>query len=322
MKTIFAMTLMLVGLNSYAALSGNDKGNGGDMCEARFYEIKNDITTWINANGANELSLPSTISLNDYKNKMLNELSNATVECLSEKLTIDGAEKTCINFVKNGSSRIQCNLERFMSIPTSEQYVLTHHEYAGLAGLETNKGVTSNYDISNQISGFLQTSIIKKLAIKKEFEDTQMVCGSELSQFSYQMRAGAFAFSLTSNNFWSSLKQFNQLTYTLKEKDLVSVRFNIGLNKCTWNFDEGRFTCKSNGTTITYTNSNGETKYVKTTDMQVSGGVVGIGPNSVQYITIDIKNSNNEVATQVISYPATNSSKVFMGWELCGRPVK
>jgi hypothetical protein len=53
-----------------------------------------------------------------------------------------------------------------MATDQSDQYVLIHHEYAGLAGFEVNDGESSQYEISNQISGYLEDQIVKKLVVK------------------------------------------------------------------------------------------------------------------------------------------------------------
>jgi hypothetical protein len=44
--------------------------------------------------------------------------------------------------------------------------VLVHHEYAGLAGFEVNSGEDSIYPISNQIAGYLEDHVVKKLVVR------------------------------------------------------------------------------------------------------------------------------------------------------------
>ncbi len=68
-----------------------------------------------------------------------------------------------------GQPRIECNYKRFNEASESDQYVLVHHEYAGLSGFETNKTDDSDYKISNQLTGFLESQVIKKLSVKKNF---------------------------------------------------------------------------------------------------------------------------------------------------------
>lgn len=143
-----------------SAFAGNDKGNGGDICEKRFLEVRNDIRDWIEKDGAKLLVLPSDVNSSDYSSEMLRQIKNASVSCTNEKVVVYGAEKTCSNSISNGKSTILCNADRFKSISDSDQYVLVHHEYAGLSGFEINDGKPeSNYAISGQIKGAVLDSI-------------------------------------------------------------------------------------------------------------------------------------------------------------------
>lgn len=165
-KLLLLTSLLLLNLPTYAgAKQGQDKGNGGDMCENNFDVIKEDINSWIVAGGAKGLKLGS-VSLKDYKTKMTKNISNARVSCTSEKLMVGKAEKTCKNFIDDtGAARIVCNTSRFENTEVEEQYILVHHEYAGLSGIEVNVGEKSNYIISNQISTYLEEKVVKKLAV-------------------------------------------------------------------------------------------------------------------------------------------------------------
>jgi len=161
---ISASISALVPSSSFAA-HGTDTGNGGDICEDRFKIVRDDIVSWIKKGGHMGLRLSNGISAKQYKASMLSAISQAKVSCTSKTLSIEGAEKACINFVSHGQSRIVCNADRFLNTDESSQYVLVHHEYAGLAGLEVNDGEDSNYSVSNQISGFLGYEVVKKLAV-------------------------------------------------------------------------------------------------------------------------------------------------------------
>lgn len=148
--------------------AANGVGNGGDICENRFTLIRNDIQSWILKGGAAGLSLPQGVDLATYSHNMLSNIEATKVSCTDKKLFIGNAEKTCANYrSSNGSLSVKCNSTRFMNTSESDQYVLVHHEYAGLSGLEVNKGEASDYRISNQISEYLQDQVIKKLVIKK-----------------------------------------------------------------------------------------------------------------------------------------------------------
>ena len=156
---------------------GHGAGNGGDGSEARFSEIQTDIVSWINAGGSESLVLPAGITLSNYKDGMSKFLTpHATVVSFTdEPVKVADAEKTCKNFISDVDHlpNILCNIKRFKETPESAQYTLVHHEFAGLAGLEKNEGASSDYQISNQITDFLQPVTVLKLAIKRSVAPTK-----------------------------------------------------------------------------------------------------------------------------------------------------
>lgn len=152
---------------SFSALAWNERGNGGDTCESRILEISKDFERWLIKNQFTPIVLPNSISKIEYKNKMLDAISKSVVSCTKNSLGIGLVEKTCINTTaKDGSSLIECNVDRFNGISSSEQYKLIHHELAGVAGFEVNQNETSDYQISSQISDFLKEEIVLKLGAK------------------------------------------------------------------------------------------------------------------------------------------------------------
>jgi hypothetical protein len=165
-KLVFALFgIALLPLTSFAE---KEIGNGGDICEDQFKIVRDDIASWIHKGGSAALSLPNRISLASYNSGMLSQISDAQVSCTEDKVFVGNAEKTCKNFIDSyGKSRIVCNSRRFLK-GTSEsgQYVLVHHEYAGLAGFEVNDGENSHYSLSNQISQNLTDTVVKRLAVK------------------------------------------------------------------------------------------------------------------------------------------------------------
>jgi hypothetical protein len=172
----FSQSLLLTALTLISSLPafGGEKGlNGGDICEDRFKIVRDDIQSWIDGGGSEGLTLPAGIRLTEYDTKMLSEFANAQVSCADAEIRVDGADKTCENFTdEHGTPQIVCNYDRFMATPPSDQYVLVHHEYAGLAGFETNDGESSQYLISNQISGYLEDQTVKKLTVKPTHVET------------------------------------------------------------------------------------------------------------------------------------------------------
>ena len=128
----------------------------------RIQAISADIQSWILQGGPKELKLPENLCADRYSRSMLGEIKRATVSCTSDRLFIGSAEKTCIN----RDSEIVCNIDRFMNRTSeSDQYVLVHHEYAGLAGIEANPGAVSDYTISSQLTAFLEDVVVKRLAM-------------------------------------------------------------------------------------------------------------------------------------------------------------
>lgn len=156
------------------AWAGEKVGNGGDSCENRFNLIREDLKNWILSKGSTRLTLPQGLDLNDYNRQMLEQISNAKMSCSDKTLTIGNAEKTCKNFLENGKQpRIECNVNRFIDTQETDQYVLVHHEFAGLAGFEINEGEKSQYFISNQITKYLENQIIRKLVVKEDPDKSQ-----------------------------------------------------------------------------------------------------------------------------------------------------
>jgi hypothetical protein len=178
LKNLSSIVFILLAMNAMADAGSTGMGNGGDVaCEDRFISIRDDIASWINRGGSAGLTLPAGITLTAYNQGMLkyisdpNDLPNhpfkATVQCVSGIVMVDGAEKACKNVMdsETGAASITCNIDRFAATNDSDQYVLVHHEYAGLAGFEENSGTESDYFISNQISGYLENQVVKKLEI-------------------------------------------------------------------------------------------------------------------------------------------------------------
>jgi hypothetical protein len=149
------------------ARMGTEGGNGGDICEDRIKVLRDDLSSWIRKGGATGLSLPKNVSNAQYVQAMSNRIANAQISCTSSRVEVAGSEKTCMNYVDaKGAYQILCNASRFLDTKDSDQYILIHHEYAGLAGLEVNQGPESHYEISNQISGYLVDQVVKRLAVK------------------------------------------------------------------------------------------------------------------------------------------------------------
>jgi hypothetical protein len=170
-QTLSRMTMvaLLLAVTPSVAATGEKGGNGGDSCEKRIQEIRSDLTDWLNHGDLAGLKLPQGVALSQYQQLMLDAVSRAVVSCQSEPLLIGSVEKTCINFQgQAGIPKIVCNTSRFMKETSeSDQYVLIHHEYAGVAGLEVNQGEASDYTISNQLNGFIESVAVQKLSLRR-----------------------------------------------------------------------------------------------------------------------------------------------------------
>lgn len=176
----FILALSLSAFKPLHAKEGGDSGGGGDASEARVDEIRSDLLKWIQDGGAQELTLPADISYGEYIDKMSDILTNKKVALsfTNDPVKVQGQDKTCRGafietktlFSKKKYPQILCNITRFKETAEPTQYSLIHHEYAGLKNIEKNDGSASDYQISNQITDFLEDRIVKKLAVKKKPE--------------------------------------------------------------------------------------------------------------------------------------------------------
>ncbi|MCK5073725.1 MAG: hypothetical protein KAQ98_09885 [Bacteriovoracaceae bacterium] len=169
----------IINTQKIVSFSG-DKGNGGDwFCENRIKTVRDNIKSWIFEGRSNNLELPDNITANEYNLRMLKAMELVrNIDCTDEKLFVGGVEKTCKNFKDEETDEwwIRCNYNRFLVIEEGQQlgdrelnraehYPFVHHEFAGVAGLEKNEGVESDYRISNQITMYLRDQIVSKLPI-------------------------------------------------------------------------------------------------------------------------------------------------------------
>lgn len=170
---LIATHAMAAGLKERGSAKEGGAGvhGGGDICEDRIQQIRDDLKSWIDQGGAQSLALPQSIPADRYAELMLNQLKSARVKCVSAgdtgyPVTIGNTPKVCKFSIDQTGSQITCDYVKFLATGESDQYVLIHHEYAGLAGVELPDQNVSRYEISNQISAHLEEQIVKKLAVK------------------------------------------------------------------------------------------------------------------------------------------------------------
>jgi hypothetical protein len=85
-------------------------------------------------------------------------------------ITVGNAPSTCINYEDDqGKSHIDCSYERIVAQLASgdPNYVLTHHEFASIAGVEDRTSSPSDFSISNQLSQFERWTRVKLLGTKR-----------------------------------------------------------------------------------------------------------------------------------------------------------
>jgi hypothetical protein len=185
-KFLLISAFALASLPSFAGFGPGISG-GGDECENRVKSIASDINDWIRDGGPQGLKLPSGLSVDTYSKAMTAEIRKAQVSCVGPgdqgyPVEILGTAKTCRFDKYADSSRITCDYQKFRDLTDEEQYGLVHHEYAGLAGIEPALGDDSQYGISNQISGFLRETVVKKLAVNPPI-DEKALCEKDIQSF-------------------------------------------------------------------------------------------------------------------------------------------
>ncbi len=166
------ISMALAGSISAAfAAEGGHSGGGGDICEDRIKVIRDDLKSWIHKGGAQGLALSSGMSIDQYSSLMSDQIKSAQIKCVGSSdidypVTINGTPKVCKFSSSAKGAQITCDYVKFLATSESDQYVLIHHEYAGLAGIEVPNKDDSHYEISNQISGYLEDRVMKRLAVK------------------------------------------------------------------------------------------------------------------------------------------------------------
>jgi hypothetical protein len=164
-----AATLAL--LASAPGFAGPRDSGGGDLCEDRIKIVRDDIKAWIQKGGPQGLTLPRDVSISQYSELMLEQINSAKIRCVGPNdagfpVQVNDTPKVCRFERGSFKSVIVCDFDKFNSLAESDQYILVHHEFAGLANIEIPNGSDSNYEVSNQLSGYLKDELVKKLAIK------------------------------------------------------------------------------------------------------------------------------------------------------------
>jgi len=180
-----ALQQNLKDLSSIKIEGGADAG-GGDLCEDRIKTIRDDIKIWITKGGAKQLPLPEGMSISQYSKAMLGQLGKAKIKCVGEgdpgfPVLINNTPKVCRYDRTSSVSHITCDFSKFQSMKEADQYILIHHEFAGLSGVEIPNGDDSDYRVSNHISENLSYEMVQKLTIKSGEDTYQAVSDFDMN---------------------------------------------------------------------------------------------------------------------------------------------
>lgn len=199
LKTLVISISMLTALTlspylAFAGAKGGSNGGGGSDMETEFKAIALNIGQWIQSGRSAHLKLPRKLTNAQYRAGMLAELGSYSIEMTSEELKYGGSVKTCVSRqvpVKDRKkpkvrNQILCNQNMFRDTykyNTEGAYRLVHHEFAGLARLEQNRGQESDYTISDQIGQYLERETVLRLPVEtaKDPEGLRtMICGGQV----------------------------------------------------------------------------------------------------------------------------------------------
>lgn len=168
-------------------------GNGGDPCENRFQVLRDDLRSWLQSDAPSLLTLPDGVYTHTYQDDMIRVIDSSLISCTDNRILLGDSEKTCANYIDNrGQKQILCNRSRFMTTQVSDQYVLVHHEFAGLANLEVSRGSESVYFISNQLTAYLNAqarlSNMKTVCsiTYQDDKDLKLISVGDFDQTSYE----------------------------------------------------------------------------------------------------------------------------------------
>lgn len=195
---VLGLLLALQPVSRALASKGGEGSGGGDLCEDRIKIIRDDLKNWITSGGPKGLTLPAGIKVDQYSQKMLLQMGSTKIKCVGPgdaeyPVNINGTPKICKFSANQSQSQITCDFNKFQSTDDSNQYVLVHHEYAGLGGFEMPNEDDSNYDVSNQLSGYLEEQVVTKLAVNP-ISPPQMLCyrkAKESDSLGYDTSAAA-----------------------------------------------------------------------------------------------------------------------------------
>lgn len=229
---------------SQSVAKGGVATGGGDLCENRIKTIRDDLKTWITSGGSESLDLPTGMEQNQYVESMLGAISAAKIRCVTKgdsgfPVQVNGIPKACRFDRSSREALITCDANKFMFLNDSQQYVLVHHEYAGIANIEVPNGSDSDYTVSNQISDFLIETSVKKLAVRFSGTKFKSVPENELDDLKRQIQKYSRAYETYQNKSesesWYALQYVENVAYKQSPEDRVknatSAKMRVDGNK-------------------------------------------------------------------------------------------
>ncbi len=219
--TCLAALIALIGLSSTVNAESNEggiSGGGGGFAEIKMKSIRDELLTWVKSPGPSSLDFRKAHGLTEaeYRLKMKDILSNLSVQIGSIsaeeesktndpdlKVRVQNEPKDCRGslWARDGLPHILCIEKPFMDASSSDQYRMIHHEYAGLIGIEKNIGPNSDYNLSEQLTEYVEPQVTDRLGIKRKHK--RELTGDTLRYWIIDHTRG-----LTVESFWrkTSLK--------------------------------------------------------------------------------------------------------------------
>jgi hypothetical protein len=183
-RSLALFLLTSVSLSPAFAQRGGTSSGGGDIqCDAQIKVLASNLSDWINNNGAEigKLDLSSSLnsstgqpySYSEYKAKMIGLLSlPLNVSCVKQgdsgyPVSVDDSAKICATSVDSSGVHMICDRALFLALNPDQQIEQNHHEFAiNVPGLEPDTGPISTYEISNQLSSYIETVTERRLVVK------------------------------------------------------------------------------------------------------------------------------------------------------------
>lgn len=159
---VFLSVLLLAQMAS-TAFAQDHTGNGGGG-EIEFANIASELKNWvIDANKSDQLSdrlgLKSlNLNATTFTSTLSQLVDTTPVLFTNDQVFIerDGVkiERVCRNNTAPAAG-IVCNRDEWKKTPGNVRYGIVMHEYLGIAGIEENKGIYSQYPISRNVLSYV-----------------------------------------------------------------------------------------------------------------------------------------------------------------------